>query len=83
MQYFMIGMGIIIGLLFLLAVLTEPVQTVDAVPVSAKTTQPAESAALACLAVVGGAVLLAGLVWLRTLQRIPAKECPAGSPLPT
>jgi hypothetical protein len=80
MPYFMIGMGILIGLLFLLAVLTEPVQAVDAVPVSAKTTQPAESAALACLAVVGGAVLLAGIVWLSTLQRIPAKERPLAFP---
>ena len=71
MQYFLIGMGILIGLLFLLAVLTDPAQAGNAVPASSKVAQPADGTPLVCLALASGTGLLAGIVWLGTLQRIP------------
>ena len=73
MRFFMIGMGILIGLLFLLAVLANPQQAGDRVPATANATQPADDAPLVCLVLVGGAALLAVIVWLGTLQRIPVE----------
>jgi hypothetical protein len=71
MRYFMIGMGVLIGLLFLLAVLSNPAQAGGAAPVSDNASRPADGTALVCLTLVGGTALLAGTVWLGTLQRIP------------
>jgi hypothetical protein len=68
----MIGMGILLGMLFLLAVLANPAQTATTPPISANRAQPADGAPLVCLALVGGTALLAGTVWLGTLQQIPA-----------
>ena len=73
MRYFMFGMGVLIGLLFLLAILANPAQAGGGARVPDMTNQSADGAALACLTLVVGTALLAGVVWLGTLRKIPAK----------
>ena len=74
MRYFMIGMGILIGLLFLVAVLANQAQASDGVRNTANATPPADGTLLVCLALVVGTALLSGIVWLGTLQRIPVED---------
>jgi hypothetical protein len=74
MRYFMIGMGILIGLLFLVAVLSNQAPASDGVRSTANATPPADGTLLVCLVLVVGTALLSGIVWLGTLQRIPAED---------
>ena len=73
MRYFMIGMGLLIGLLFLLAVLADPAQASGGARIPDAVNQTTDGAALACLALIVGTVLLAGVVWLGTLREIPTE----------
>jgi hypothetical protein len=61
MRYFMIVMGTIITLLFLLAILAETASPIE-------NTESAGSS-LIYLPIAGGTALLAGVVWLGTLRR--------------
>jgi hypothetical protein len=74
MRYFMIGMGVLIGMLFLLAILANPAQAGGGGQVPDISNQSADGAALACLTLVVGTALLAGVVWLGTLRELPAKS---------
>jgi hypothetical protein len=62
MRYFMIAMGIIITLLFLLAILAGAASPIE-------NAEPANGPSLIYLPIVGGTALLAGGVWLGTLRR--------------
>jgi hypothetical protein len=71
MRYFMIVMGVIIALTFVLAILAGPAQATAGIGVSARDAQPVDATPLIYVALVGGAALLAGFVWLGTLRRTP------------
>ena len=73
MRYFMIGMGVLIGLLSLLAILANPAQVGGGARIPDIAAQPADGAALACLTLIVGTAILAGVVWLGTLREIPAE----------
>ncbi len=69
--------GFIIALILLLAIVVGPAQAHQArteqshaVLVSTDDSEHAEDTALTCLALVGSAVLLAGVVWMRKLRRM-------------
>ena len=66
MRYFMIVMGIIIALTFILAILAGSTQV--ATPAPARDARPVDAPPLIYLALVGGAALLAGMAWLGTLR---------------
>ena len=70
MRYFMIITGILITFTFLLAILAGSVQASEATPIPAKDTQPMDAAPLIYLALVGGATVLAGIIWLGTLRSV-------------
>jgi hypothetical protein len=65
----MIAMGTIITLLFLLAILAGAVRASEAGS-TVGNTEPTDGTSLIYLAIVGGAALLAGGVWLGTLRRV-------------
>lgn len=69
--------GLIITLVLLLVVVVGSAQASEVgyeqsevAPLSTDEAEGAEDAALVCLALVGGAVLLAGGVWVRRLRRM-------------
>ena len=70
-------MGIIIVLILLLVIVVSPAQAGEAqarqsktAVVSSKDVEQTEDATLVCLALVSGAALLAGIVWMRKLRRM-------------
>ena len=69
MRYFMIVMGIIIALTFVLAILAGSSQATAGVGPPAGDDRPVDATPLVYVALVGGAALLAGFVWLGTLRR--------------
>lgn len=72
MRYFIIIMGILITLMFLLAILAGSAQAGKAVPHPAKDAQSADAPPMISLALVGGAASLAVFVWLGMLRHVPA-----------
>ena len=68
MRYFMTVMGIIITLLFLLAILAGAARVSGAAP-SAENAELKDGTSLIFLPIMGGTALLAGVVWLGTLRR--------------
>ena len=71
-RYFMIGMGIVIGMTLLLGILAGTAQAGQAASVAAAGAGWVEGTGLVCLALFAGAALLAGTVWLGTLRRMPS-----------
>lgn len=74
MRYFMIAMGVVVTLTFVLAILAGAVQAEagDSALVVAPTTEniePTDGAPLILLTFAGGTALLAGAVWLGMLRR--------------
>lgn len=69
MRYFMIVMGTLITLLFLLAILTGAARASE-VASTAENAKPTDGSLLIYLLIVGGAALLAGGVWLSALRRV-------------
>jgi hypothetical protein len=74
MRYFMIVMGIVVTMTFLLAILAGAVQAGagDSAPVAAPVTEnaePMDGTPLILLTLAGGTALLAGVVWLGMLRR--------------
>jgi hypothetical protein len=72
MRYFMTIMGILITLMFFLAILAGSAQAGETVPRPAKDAQPADASSMIYLALVGGTASLAAFVWLGTLRRVPS-----------
>ena len=79
MRYFMATMGIIVTLTSLLAILAGSAQASRVAPTPADDAGAADSSALVCLALVGGTALLAGMVWLGTLRRVPPQSSIEGA----
>ena len=72
MRWFMSAMGIVIAITLLLAITEGAAQADEGTPVAADSTQQVDGTPLVCLALVGGTALLAGLVWVGTLRRLPS-----------
>jgi hypothetical protein len=70
MRYFMIITGILITLMFLLAIFAGSARAGEAAPCPAEDTQPTDASPMIYLALVGGAASLAAFVWLGTLRRV-------------
>jgi hypothetical protein len=70
MRYFMTIMGILITLMFLLAILAGSAQAGEAVPHPAKDIQPLDASPMIYLALVGGTTALAAFVWMGMLRRV-------------
>jgi hypothetical protein len=70
MRYFMTITGILITLTFLLAILAGSVQASEATANPTGDAQPTDASPVIYLALVSGATILAGIVWLGTLRRV-------------
>lgn len=71
MRYFMVTTGIIITIALLIAIVTESVRADELVTATTDGAERANHTPLICLALVGGTALLAGVVWIGTLRRMP------------
>jgi TRAP-type C4-dicarboxylate transport system permease small subunit len=70
MRYFMSITGILITLMFLLAILAGSAQASEAALCPTEDNQPADASPMIYLVLAGSAALLAAFVWLGMLRRV-------------
>jgi hypothetical protein len=79
MRHFMTITGILIALMFLLAILAGSARASGAMPRPTGDAQPADASPMIYLALMGGAASLAAFVWLGMLHRIQKPNLDQGT----